>query len=73
VIGAGDGLEALQWLAETAVDLVITDIVMPRMDGVDFVAKLREAQPNLPVLVISGSGVAVTHPAGRPLPARRRG
>lgn len=64
VIGAGDGIEALQWLAETPVDLVITDIVMPRMDGVDFVAKLREAQPNLPVLVISGSGVAVTQRYG---------
>ncbi len=64
VIGAGDGIEALQWLAETAVDLVITDIVMPRMDGVDFVAKLRELQPTLPVLVISGSGVAVTQRYG---------
>jgi hypothetical protein len=55
VIGAGDGLEALEWLSETHVDLVVTDLVMPKMDGVDFVAKLRETHPNLPVIVASGS------------------
>ncbi len=55
VIGAGDGVEALQWLSETHVDLVVTDLVMPNMDGVDFVAKLRESHPDLPVIVASGS------------------
>jgi len=59
VIGAGDGLEALQWLSETHVDLVVTDLVMPNMDGVDFVAKLRETHPNLPVIVASGSSNSV--------------
>jgi DNA-binding response OmpR family regulator len=55
VIGAADGVEALQWLSETPVDLVVTDLVMPNMDGVDFVAKLRERYANLPVIVVSGS------------------
>lgn len=59
VIGAGDGVEALQWLDETHVDLVITDLVMPHMDGVDFVRRLRERRADLPVIVVSGSSKSV--------------
>ncbi len=59
VIGAGDGLEALEWLEEAHVDLVITDLVMPHMDGVDFVRRLREKRPTLPVIVVSGSSKSV--------------
>ena len=59
VIGAGDGIEALEWLEEAHVDLVITDLVMPHMDGVDFVHKLREKRPDLPVIVVSGSSKSV--------------
>lgn len=59
VIGAADGIEALQWLSETQVDLVVTDLVMPNMDGVDFVAKLRERYAHLPVIVVSGSSHSV--------------
>lgn len=64
VIGAGDGLEALQWIAETPVDLVITDLVMPNMNGVDFVNRLRATHPDLPVIVASGSTTSVTKRLG---------
>ncbi len=59
VIGAGDGVEALEWLEEADIDLVITDLVMPNMDGVDFVHRLREKRPTLPVIVVSGSSKSV--------------
>src|ERR1700759_1903132 len=36
------------------IDLVLTDHIMPGMNGSEFVARLRELQPTLPVLVISG-------------------
>jgi CheY-like chemotaxis protein len=36
------------------IDLVITDHIMPGMNGSEFVTRLREFAPNLPVLVISG-------------------
>lgn len=36
------------------VDLVLTDHIMPGMNGAEFVRHLREFQPNMPVLVISG-------------------
>ncbi len=38
-----------------AVDLIITDLVMPRMDGMRFCALLREKLQDVPVLVISGN------------------
>ena len=50
---ARDGLEKLE--AEGA-DLVITDVIMPGMDGVATVEKIRENYPDLPIIVISGGG-----------------
>ena len=36
------------------IDLIITDHIMPGMSGAEFVRRLREFEPNIPVLVISG-------------------
>jgi DNA-binding response OmpR family regulator len=55
VMTAPDGVQALACLATESIDLVITDLVMPKMDGVDFVKQLREIKPDLPVIVVSGS------------------
>ena len=52
---ANNGQEAMASLANPAIDLVITDLVMPKMDGVDFVEQLRKVRPDVPVLVVSGS------------------
>lgn len=60
VIEAGDGLQALEKFAVNNVDLVITDVVMPNMDGVDFVTKLRELFPDVPILTISGGSRVVS-------------
>jgi len=55
VITATNGHEAMACLKQHAIDLVITDLVMPKMDGVDFVEQLRQIWPNVPVIVVSGS------------------
>jgi len=55
VITATNGREAMVCLNNPAIDLVITDLVMPKMDGVDFVEQLRQVRPDVPVLVVSGS------------------
>lgn len=55
VIAAPDGRQALACLESHAVDLIITDLVMPKMDGVDFVQQLRKTRPDVPVIVVSGS------------------
>lgn len=60
VIEARDGEEALSLFAINNVDLVISDIVMPNMDGVDFVSRLRESFPDVPILTISGGSRVVS-------------
>ncbi len=55
VIGAADGLEALEWLEQVAVTLVITDLIMPKMNGVEFIQCVREKYPELPIIVASGT------------------
>ena len=64
VIGAADGIEALDWLQQTGVSLVITDLVMPNMNGVEFIEELRVKYPKLPVIVASGSPDSVQNRLG---------
>jgi two-component system, chemotaxis family, chemotaxis protein CheY len=53
---AEDGQEALEWLETHEVDLVITDINMPRLDGFGFIEKLRgenRRHVDRPILVLT--------------------
>lgn len=50
---AGNGAEALSVLENEYIDLIISDIMMPVMDGYELVRSLREAKINLPVLMIT--------------------
>src|SRR5687768_3281662 len=58
VLTAKDGEHALEVLSEHSapVHLVISDINMPKMDGLEFVELLRSAYPNMPALLVSGEG-----------------
>ena len=49
-----DGDDAYRLCCKKKPDLLITDICMPRKDGLDLLAKLRETQPELPVIIYSG-------------------
>ncbi len=56
VLEASDGDEAIQ-LAEQLghdVGLVVTDIVMPRLNGIELLERLARIQPSLPVVLMSG-------------------
>ncbi len=55
VIVATDGLEALEHFRPDALDLVITDFRMPRMDGLDLMMRVKEQASSLPVLMITGT------------------
>jgi DNA-binding response OmpR family regulator len=55
VIGAADGVEAIDWLGQVSVDLIVTDLLMPNMNGVDFIERVRAKHAQTPVVVISGS------------------
>lgn len=51
---AGNGAEALERLADRDVDIVITDMNMPLMNGVSFLKECRERYPGLKLIVITG-------------------
>ena len=51
---ARDGEEALRRLQEDKFDLVITDLRMPKMSGTELLKLIKEDQPHLPVVVVSG-------------------
>lgn len=53
VFSAYDGQEALDILENTYIDLIITDIMMPKIDGFELVESLRAADFNQPILMIT--------------------
>lgn len=52
-LGAGDGLEALELLDHKHIDLMIVDVMMPRMDGCALTRELRENGWTLPILMVT--------------------
>ena len=57
---AGDGAEALQVVRTKQVDLVITDLVMPKLNGFKVVEQLRLIDPRMPIIFTTGYLSAVT-------------
>jgi CheY-like chemotaxis protein len=64
VVCAADGQEALDLLANTPVELVITDLAMPNMNGVDFTRRCTALFPALPVIVASGCSYSLEQRLG---------
>ncbi len=57
---AVDGEEGLKKFLATSFDLVLCDIKMPKVDGIEFLQKAFEANPDVPVVMISGHGTIET-------------
>lgn len=57
VIEAMDGKEGLRMFEEAPTDLVITDINMPGMDGIEVITRFRRARAGVPIIAISGGGL----------------
>lgn len=60
VLTAGNGLEAWHEINRNSVDLVITDLRMPEMDGYELIKKISASYPTLPVIVLTGHGTIET-------------
>lgn len=56
VVEARDGIEALELLSQgtLAIEVVVSDIVMPRLNGVELMQTLAASNPDLPVILMSG-------------------
>jgi len=61
VQGAGDGRAALALFQQQPADLVITDILMPEVEGLETIVSLRKQRPNLKIIAISGGGYYAGH------------
>ena len=53
---AGDGEEGLKKFKERSYDVVLCDIKMPKLDGIEFLQKATESNSDVPVIMISGHG-----------------
>jgi two-component system, cell cycle sensor histidine kinase and response regulator CckA len=82
VLEACDGVEALEIVREdrAPIHAVVSDIVMPRMNGVELMEALSESHPDLPVILMSGYATAALADMGiaspcsilpKPFPAER--
>lgn len=56
VLVAGDGEEALEALASNRIDIIVSDVLMPRLDGRAFVRELRRREDWTPVILLTQVG-----------------
>lgn len=63
LVGAGhsvstaeDGLQAPKIMAAHPIDIVITDLLMPERDGLEFITEIRKAYPAVKIIAMSGGG-----------------
>ena len=54
VLHAGDGDEALDVLSSAPVDVVVTDLAMPRREGIETIIEIRRRFPHVKVIALSG-------------------
>jgi DNA-binding NtrC family response regulator len=54
VEGVNDGFEALRRIEESPIDLLILDIMMPKVDGIEVLRRVKEAHPDIDVIMITG-------------------
>ena len=77
ILEASDGKQALEVIAAQRPDIVLTDLHMPEMNGLELVTKVRENHPDIPVLLMTAQGsediaaLALQHGAASYVPKRR--
>jgi len=69
VLTAGDGAEGLQRALNESPDLVLLDVMMPKMSGLDVCKQLKAARPSLPIIMLTARGQEVDKVVGLELGA----
>jgi len=57
---AEDGAQGFSMAQKNNYDIILSDIKMPKMDGIEFLEKAKESNPDLPIIMISGHGTIET-------------
>lgn len=57
---AQDGLEAIEKVRETRIDVILSDLMMPRMDGLELLKRVKQFQPDTNVIIMTGYGTIET-------------
>ena len=67
VVLAGDGIEAIEKAREVGPDLIVMDVMMPRMDGLEAAGQLKAdaATASIPIIILSAKAQEVDVKAGR--------
>ncbi|HUU42016.1 MAG TPA: response regulator [Desulfatiglandales bacterium] len=53
---AENGIEALSLIENKQYDLIITDYIMPEMDGLELTRRVKEKYPSIPILILTAEG-----------------
>jgi len=56
VYDAPNGMDGMEIIGKVKIDLVVTDIIMPDMDGIETIMKIRSLYPDTKMIAISGGG-----------------
>ncbi len=56
VVAAEDGVDGMKCFKSDTYDAVITDIIMPHKEGLETIVELKQHNPDIPIIVISGGG-----------------
>ena len=65
VVPVGDGLDALAQLSEVPFDLLLADVVMPGLDGIELARRATKKQPGIKVMFITGFAAVALNPDGQ--------
>ena len=65
VVDFGDGTQAFECLKRTRFDLLLTDIVMPGMDGIELAKRAAERDSGLKIMFITGFAAVALHPSSQ--------
>lgn len=59
ILPAYNGADALPILANKSIDLLLSGLIMPKMDGFELINHVKQTQPDLPIIVVSGGGITL--------------
>ena len=62
VTSFGEGMSAFEEIKQTSFDLLLTDIVMPEMDGIELARRASELDPEIKIMFITGFAAVALHP-----------